>query len=459
MVMAGVSGMALYVPRPQVRLKDWSSWHGASWPQVERRIGDSFRMCASHESVYTMAANSVLRLIERNRIHPQNVGSLTLAVGSSTDGVPGASIVKSMVDEALERFGRSPLARACEVPEVRHSSLGGMYALKSALRFVEAEGPERCAIVVAADIAQVPQGTAGESMQGAGAVAMWVEAAPRLFEVDLRRAASASRAVDVRTGAMDLDAMIARDDFSGADRCLTTVWDAVSALLQEGDDEASLLEEAMAIIMQRPTEELPVRALSLVSLHRMAMSEAGRRRLRDIVKPAGADLDTVIAELFAASDLGRPAEFEAAATDPQLSKVLAYCCTNPTFRQRIDDKLCLGRSLMRQIGNLSCAALPAWIGAALEEAHVRQVRLAERTLLAIGYGAGDAAEAWPLRVVKKWRTAAGLLGFEDSLQRAITVDQATYETARRGGGVPDLEPQAEFVAERMGRPESYRYVA
>ena len=41
-----------------------------------------------------------------------------------------------MVDRELERLGLPRLSRQMEVPEFKHACLGGVYALKSALRYV-----------------------------------------------------------------------------------------------------------------------------------------------------------------------------------------------------------------------------------------------------------------------------------------------------------------------------------
>ena len=84
-----------------------------------------------------------------------------------------------MLDRALIELGRKPTARACEVPEVKHACLGGMYALKGAARWAALEGRGKKAIVVAADIAEYERGSTGEPTQGAGAVAMLVERDPR----------------------------------------------------------------------------------------------------------------------------------------------------------------------------------------------------------------------------------------------------------------------------------------
>ncbi|MEM7675511.1 MAG: hydroxymethylglutaryl-CoA synthase [Myxococcota bacterium] len=485
--MSGLSGLALYVPKSRVRLKDWCEWTGQAWPKIEKVVGDAFRVRAAHESVYTMAANAVLRLIDQYEIDPQRVGCLALGTESSTDNSAGAVIVKGMVDEALERSGRPGLSRQCEVPEFKHACLGGMYALKAALRFAQTE-PDRVAIVVAADIAEYARGSSGEQTQGAGAVAMLVEAEPRLIEIDLRSAGSSSRyrAIDFRKPVARhiMDAAAAGTESSWHDypvfngrystHCyLNTVCDAVSAMLEvRKDDAGQILDDAAAILMHRPYDYMPIQALSMIALNRLLASDDGQRRLADLASSAGADAEKVRAELANPPDLFSLVQEHGLDVDPnpETSKVLKQFRNNPGFKQMVEDKMFLGRSLMRQMGNLYAAALPAWIGAALEEAYVRQVRLAERPLLAIGYGSGDAAEAWPMRVVKDWRDAAAHLRFEDALQGAQDLDQSSYEIAHDGVGVRGLEPeQGEFIVERVGdrtEPsfqdvgiEYYRYVA
>ena len=90
------------------------------------------------------------------------------------------------------------------MPEVKHACLGGVYALKHALRYLALETEDRCAIVVSADIAEYARGSSGEPTQGAGAVAMLVERNPTLLNVHLEHIGSASsyRAVDFRKPVM-----------------------------------------------------------------------------------------------------------------------------------------------------------------------------------------------------------------------------------------------------------------
>src|ERR1044071_6598833 len=190
--MPGVSAMSAYVPTFRVRLQDWCQWTGNSWDKIQVVVGKSFRVPGRHENVYTMAANAVLRLIRQNDIDPQRVGFLGLGTESSTDNAAGAVIVRGMVDRALEALGLPRLSRYLEDPEFQEACLGGVDALKSALRYAQCDGADRLAIVVSADVTEYERGSTGEQTQGAGAVAMLIENRPRMFAVDLFRAGSAS---------------------------------------------------------------------------------------------------------------------------------------------------------------------------------------------------------------------------------------------------------------------------
>src|SRR5204862_4807375 len=87
---------------------------------------------------------------------------------------------------------RPRLSRNCEVPEFKHACLGGIYALKAAVRYAACDAGDRVAIVVSGDVAEYERGSTGEQTQGAGAVAMLVEREAKLFEVDLAHSGSAS---------------------------------------------------------------------------------------------------------------------------------------------------------------------------------------------------------------------------------------------------------------------------
>ena len=127
----GISAFAAYVPPYRVDLREWCDWTGNSWDKTRAVIGESFRVPGVEEDVYTMAANAVLALIERNGVDPAKIGYLALGTESSVDNATGAVIVRGLVDRALAAKGKPRIARDCEVPEFKQACLAGVYGTKS----------------------------------------------------------------------------------------------------------------------------------------------------------------------------------------------------------------------------------------------------------------------------------------------------------------------------------------
>ena len=155
----GISGLAAYAPPFRVWLEDWCDWTDNQWPKIREVVGRSFRVRGPQQSVYTMAANAVMRLIEQYDVDPLRVKFLGLGTESSTDNSAGAIIVKGMIDRALLAKGLPAIARSCEVPEFKHACLGGVYGMKNALRHLALDGAGGQAIVVCADIAEYERGS------------------------------------------------------------------------------------------------------------------------------------------------------------------------------------------------------------------------------------------------------------------------------------------------------------
>ncbi|MGH8495651.1 MAG: hypothetical protein ACREVN_05915 [Gammaproteobacteria bacterium] len=99
----GISGLAAYVPPYRVWLADWCEWTGNHWPKVREVVGRSFRVRSTDQSVYTMAATAVMRLIDRYDVDPGRVKFLGLGTESSTDNSAGAIIVKGMFNFAIRK--------------------------------------------------------------------------------------------------------------------------------------------------------------------------------------------------------------------------------------------------------------------------------------------------------------------------------------------------------------------
>jgi hydroxymethylglutaryl-CoA synthase len=464
----GISGFSVYAPPFRVSLERWCEWTGNTWDKVSAVVGSGFRQPGPHESIYTMAANAALRLIDQYQIDPREVGYFAFGTESSTDNAAGAVIIRGLVDRALEMRGQPRLARACEVPEFKHACLGGVYAIKAAVRYLATDGRGKKAIVVCGDIAEYERGSSGEQTQGAGTVAVLLEQHPKLCRVDLRNAGSSSdyRGVDFRKPvARHFDEQYAPNTHRYADFpvfngkystfCyLDAVTHAAQAMFERlGEEPKAFYERVAAIFMHRPYHWMPINGMTSMYVWGLAGSEEGRRELAALADQARVPFDAVLAEIRESRDLldGAMTRGIDAEPYPNASAVVKAARSSKALKSILETKMRLGSSGMRELGNLYTAALPAWLASGFEHALSEDVELAGQTLLAVGYGSGDAAEAIPLHVVPGWREAAAKIGFARSLEGAVELTREQYERRHDGleAGVP-YEPRGEFVVERVG---------
>ncbi len=466
----GVSGMSIYVPRLRVRLEDWCSWTGNSWDKIQAVVGRSFRVPARHENVYTMAANALLRLIQEYDIDPRSVGFLGFGTESSTDNAAGAVIVRGMVDRALDNFGKPRLSRHMEVPEFKHACLGGIYALKAALRYVSCDAGDRCAIVVCADVAEYERGSTGEQTQGAGAVAMLVTREAKLFEVDLAHCGSASdyRGPDFRKPfarhftkeyAPNTQRMSDFPVFSGKYSTFSYLDETVHAvedmLRKLNVSAGKYYSNVHSLFFHRPYQMMPIQAMSFLYVRGLARGDHHQGELRTLCNEAGVSTETVMEEALSMPDLyAQVAMHGADVSDPYAatSAAAAVLRKKPAFRQLLEHKMSLGTGLVHDLGNLYSAALPSWLAAGFEEAAQQGLDLTLRPMVAVGYGSGDAAESWPIRPVVGWEQAAKCIKLQRSLEGAINLTREQYESLHDGLEVTGLDhlPSAEFVITHVG---------
>ncbi len=463
----GISGFSLRVPRYRVRLGDWAAWNGADPGKVEAVVGRSFRVCAPQQNVYTLAADAALDLIERFDVDPADVGMLALGTESSTDNAAGAVLVRGMLDEALPQRGRKPISRACEVPEFKHACLGGVYALKAAARYLRSDGKGRRAIVVSADIAEYERGSTGEQTQGAGAVAMLLDADPALCTIDLEHAGSASsyRGLDFRKPfarhrepayAQQTDRLHDFPIFNGqySTQCyVEATVRAIDAMFDTlGPGRAEYFDRLAAVCCHRPYEHMPMQAMAAV-LTWSAARERGVEGLAPLCEGTEIDPAAVLQEVVSEPDLFAQVQRDGvtAAPFPAFMALVRSVRRSPAFKTFVADKLRLGNAITRELGNLYTASLPAWLGAAFESAHAEDRELSGRSVLAVGYGSGDAAEAIPMTAVPQWRSAAAKLGLGDALQDAVDLNREQYEALHDGRPATDLPDDRGFRVERVGK--------
>jgi len=465
----GISGIAVYVPPFRVNLQEWCAWSGEDWGKIRDVVGTGFRLPGPQHSVYTMAANAILRLIEQYDIDPGTVRFLGLGTESSTDNSAGAVIAKGMVDDALRQQGKAPLSRNCEVPEFKHACLGGIYAVKNAVRFLNTDGNDSKAIVVCSDVALYARGSSGEPTQGAGAVAMLIERDPQLARINLAESGSASdyRLVDFRKPMQTRDANgngharysgeipVFNGRYSAAcyvDEMLYALEDMYDRRRISAED---YFQKVAAVFMHRPFRRMPENALGIAYLFSLgADSAAGHQQLKSYCDAAGVSLAAVLGEMRDRPQLAALGVRERIREEPLplITQVHRVARQQPDYQQAVLAKMRLGLKPMEELGNLYTGALPAWLASGLEEAAVSGELSADQEILLIGYGSGDAAEAIPVHLVDGWEQAAGRMRVRDAMANAINLTKDQYVALREGKPMIglDYQPSAEFIVDHVG---------
>jgi hydroxymethylglutaryl-CoA synthase len=427
-------------------------------------------MRGPEQSVYTLAANAALRLIRQYDIDPSTIGYLALGTESSTDNAVGAVIVKGMLNQALGQLGYPLLPRRCEVPEFKHACLGGIYALKSALRYLLSDGAGARAIVISADIAEYERGSTGEPTQGAGAVAMLVDANASMLEVDLVAGGSSSayRGLDFRKpfqrfvgqnrqqGSIQ-DLPLFNGKYSTTCYIDATLGALTDMLARRGDGNwEAYMKRLGGVFMHRPYRRMPETGLGMAYLKVLLLAE----ELNSEVAAACAQMDVSVDALREELLSERRVEQLVSERDldrdlfPLSQAVLRVLRQTPGFGKWLNAQLSLGATAMAELGNLYTAALPGWIASGLEQAYAEGLEL-QQDMLAIGYGSGDASEVLPMRVVPGWQAAAARIGFRQALDCPINITQEQYVSLHDHGvwAGPVREPYDEFIIDRVGEQE------
>ncbi|MAD92112.1 MAG: hydroxymethylglutaryl-CoA synthase [Gammaproteobacteria bacterium] len=484
----GISGLAAYVPPYRVWLEDWCNWTNSDWSKIREVVGRSFRVRGPNHSIYTMAANAVIRLIDQYDIDPSRVKFFGLGTESSTDNSIGAIIIKGMVDKAMEVRGKAPISRSCEVPEFKHACLGGVYGMKGAIRHLALDGAGSQAIVVCADIAEYAQGSTGEPTQGAGAVAMLLEENPKLAIVDLNKSGSASdyRIIDFRKpmvrfcgqGPSDTHHVQDFPVFNGK-YSVTCYLDQTLNALSDMYEKRKLnsiryLKSLRSLFLHRPYRRMPETGLALSYLFALSRgNENDKAELTSYCFKANINKDDLIKEMISKPDildLAEPDKHQLEAY-PMAMTVLKVFRSTDCYQKEVINKLYLGSNTMLDLGNLYTAALPAWMAAGFEQAIQKNSLSPGEEVLTLGYGSGDAAEIIPIFMAENWQEAAAKIDFAGAMKSTLDLNCEQYEMLRNGKCIKDLEYVAhnEFVIDCVGKNdddnfsdfgiEYYRYIA
>ncbi|HET7391586.1 MAG TPA: hydroxymethylglutaryl-CoA synthase [Nitrososphaeraceae archaeon] len=182
-MQVGIDDLDIYVPKLYIDYKDFAEARGIDPRKLEYGIGvKKMALVDTNQDPACMAANACLKLMQKNHLHPQEIGRIYVATES---GIDESKAMNSFVIGMLEQvYGESSFEHVGGI-ECKFACVSGSYALYDNTNWIRAdENNGKAAIVIVSDIAKYDIGSAGEYTQGAGSVAMLIKDNPRLLAFD-----------------------------------------------------------------------------------------------------------------------------------------------------------------------------------------------------------------------------------------------------------------------------------
>jgi hydroxymethylglutaryl-CoA synthase len=199
---------------------------------------------------------------------------------------------------------------------------------------------------------------------------------------------------------------------------------------------------------------MPISAMSFLYMRGLARSDHHQEEFEEICVAAEVSPDEVRKETESEPDLYKRVLDGQAEIDPYpaTGKAAGVLRRRPQFIELLEKKMGLGGEIVRDLGNLYSAALPAWIAAGFEQAVRDDIELTGASMVMVGYGSGDAAEAIPMSAVAGFREAASRIKFKEALERARDLTRDEYEALHDGTEFEDeaFQPSDEFAIQRVG---------
>ncbi len=174
----GIDDISFYTANFSLDLQELAANNGSDAAKYTVGIGqERMSVPGADEDVVTMAANACVPLLEGMAQRGEDTNAINTILFATETGIDQSKAAGVYLHSLLKLNPR------CRVVELKQACYSATAALQLATAWV-ARKPQEKVLVVASDIARYDRQTPGEATQGCGAVAMIVNANPRLVALD-----------------------------------------------------------------------------------------------------------------------------------------------------------------------------------------------------------------------------------------------------------------------------------
>ena len=385
---AGIDDIAIYIPQLYLEASDFAKARGLDPGKLSRGLGiEQMAIVDTNQDPACLAANACLKVMQKNKLTPDQIGRLYVATESSFDE---SKAMNSYVIGMLEQvYGKDTFGH-CGGIECKFACVSGSYALYDNTNWIRAgEAEDKYALVVVSDIAKYDMGSSGEVTQGAGAIAMLLNDNPRLLAFDRKVTSTSIKNEYDFYRPFGKETPIVHGQYSNL-LYLIQVKNALrdykkkvkdTGLIKLKEDE-TILDHVDYLNMHLPYSNMGKKALAYLVRHEWRTLP----RWKNIIKEVGMDepipkdprgtIESVLAD----------AEFMA--KDHQFTKLFTK---TEKYVELYESKLASSLIASKMIGNLYTASLYLGFRSSLEFEYQKGVNLDGKRIGFCSYGSGASA--------------------------------------------------------------------
>jgi hydroxymethylglutaryl-CoA synthase len=181
--LVGIDDLSVYVPKLFLPTTgEFAASRSIDPAKLTKGIGiERMSIPDVHEDAATMGAMSMLDLMKRNDLLPDQIGKIYVGTES---GVDEAKAIGTYIIGMLEKIYGAGSFEECSTVELKSACIGATYALENLCNWVALNDEDQTGIVIASDIARYSLNSPGEYTQGGGSVSLQVRKSPRLMTID-----------------------------------------------------------------------------------------------------------------------------------------------------------------------------------------------------------------------------------------------------------------------------------
>ena len=397
----------------------------------------------SYEDIVTMGANAAYRLLSRTDTSLSAIGRIDVATESAFDNSkPVSTYIGGCLESVMEGT-----VRHVDKGERKFACLSGTQCLNDAYNWIAADRNRgRAALVISTDTALYARGDAGEATQGAGAVAMLVDADPDLVAFSHERG----------IGSMDeTDFLKPNQQFPSVDgkRSVQVYLARMREALEDFKAQTGPLHpEHFAYGPFHTPYPGMVRKAAVLAFRNTVRGTALGDQLTEEIGP-------------------QPTRAAFETEDEYIEAIRAYTdelADTEAYRRWYTERIEPTLRISSQVGNWYTSSVHlARISALLDAADHDRTLTGDRLLVG-SYGSGAEAEIHAETVQPGWKDAIGSVAVESMLdrRREITFDEyervhATHNHDSEVEMEPLTTPSEEFVFDGWGPmgERQYRFVS